>query len=667
MSDFYIDIFSGGQDLLDVDVTVNALSGIQNSTIFTFTESGSELSQVTHRIYLFDNETSSIGVANPTYQWKLTGVRTAYIYLYSSTLNKVFSKEIEFSISQPDGFFADYLAGCEIACAMTKEVTDYNGPLITLLRENDYRTRDFYPNEFGVLDIDEITAWSAETPDNITLYPLDEGENKELGWSMNAYLTTGYTGNLFRLRRGDGVEEDFSPATFSAITDFISGYTLDEITIPVLYNQGSLGSVGDMIQTTVSQQPTLLITGGTYYLNTNYTGTTTRYLNISTQNTVNLAFNNNANMNVFFNMISLPQPSAVPICFAINGPNRYFNHSNAGLVGFGMHVAGNVQSHTGSYDLNSGSYSHSYMARMDAPVGEPRYVMYGTNFDDTIPVLNSFVTTYRPTGNIITPTTSWLIGYTTNGNGFKGLISDAIVTSEKYDLNKYYKIKKYVGDRVGANTYRGDNLLVHTWYNQKDDGVTKGHFFFKQIGQMPKFIVSSPLHNNMPVIYSELTLSGPRYWPGVRTDNYNGNIYPGQYTYVTTSKQVSGSMMFNSITAQNSYSYDTFIRNANAALISSSIGYVGSNKIIRFQVDIPGASGNQRTTSLGTTEVISTNTISSGTAGSTRNMLFNWTPNNSNSTYGYMNSLFSFNGYVPSGDTWTTMYNVLKTKYGTDD
>ena len=163
----------GGVTPLNVNITPNSLTGNQNSTLFSFTESGADLGQVSKRVYVFSDETTS-QTSNPSYTFTKPGNKKVSAYFYSDGLDKVGYAESDLTVFQPSGYTCDLISNCDICAALTKEASAYTGPLVRLLRESDWQTADIPYDSFDTLDVSSATTFlNLPIDDNLSGLPLD--------------------------------------------------------------------------------------------------------------------------------------------------------------------------------------------------------------------------------------------------------------------------------------------------------------------------------------------------------------------------------------------------------------------------------------------------------------------------------------------------------------
>ena len=708
--------YGGGGSPLSVNITPTSLSGNQNSTLFTFTESGSDLSRVSKRVYVFDDESTS-QTANPSYTFTKSGNKKVSAYFYSNDLTKVGYSEANLTVYQPSGYTCDLISSCNTCAALTKEASAYTGPLVRLLRESDWQTADIPYNSFDTLDtVSATTFLNLPVDDNLTGLPLDiMSPTKSLGYSTFRKIRTSYTGDCMTIRRSSdnatlnvGFGNDGYIVT-SAITNFLTGSTTGYCT--TLYNQGTLGSTGDFIQSTQINQPIVDVSSFSYPVLDLSNGSSYRFLSIRTQSNVTSNYTNIGKLNLFFKIKAKPSQTAtqVIIPFAINAGSTYYYGTNSTiLINNGFTYGTNGITHPTNNWVNWTLYTHR--VRLDSNIYDLRYSAFGiNNFDAqrgiTSPLLSKTVTNTQTLGGL-------LLNYNTLVNSFQGWFSELLLDDTDLTHNQFYKIKKNVSitfENIPYSSETRTGLRVMRLYNQKSS--TGEDYIQNSVSNMPEFRINDSLYNR-PVIFSRNTYIGdvltvePRY--GSMCLNVSSStLYNSQHTLIGLYAPVSGNtnnggffggtnnrasaIEYSTLLYHSTYGtsgrFVYYNYNATAAIIAGTnnntiqgLTYPNYQDLkidcYRQIVSTGATPQGLRTFTVGTAFTYSdTSTVAgAGCINTQRSLLFH------RPGVGIDNSLFTlgaFRGYmffemnfgtIPTESNWRQLiYPLLRNKYGTKD
>lgn len=144
--------------LLDIEVTPSTISATQNIDTVSFTESGNDLSIVVSRLYVFDNEGTSL-TTNPSFTFKIPGPKKIYCYFFTIDSLLIGYQVIDITIQQAD-YILDIVPNAERAYSPARLLKgDFLGSLIRAIRVSDSDVKDIYPNNFGVFDKSDYDIW----------------------------------------------------------------------------------------------------------------------------------------------------------------------------------------------------------------------------------------------------------------------------------------------------------------------------------------------------------------------------------------------------------------------------------------------------------------------------------------------------------------------------
>jgi hypothetical protein len=708
--------YGGGENVypLNVSVSPNSLSGNQNSTLFNFTEVGPDLSNVSKRFYVFDDEGYS-NSTNPTFTFSKPGNKKVSTYFYSDLTSKVGYAETNLTVYQPSGYTCDLISNCDLCAALTKESLSYNGPLVRLFRESDWQVADIPYNSFETLDtVSATTFLNLPVDDTLSGLPLDiMSPVKSMGFSTVRKLRTDYTGNAFRVRRSsDNIQQDIGfdvngYVQLSAITNFLTGSTTGFCT--TVYNQGTLGSIGDWVQTSSVNQPIVDVTSFSYPTldTTPWSGSSGIVMNNRNINAVATNYSTTSKFNMF-----LITKSKTPLV------------SNPIVLRFGSGYLSSSYIVQNSYFTTSGFFGGFRMTNTFSPItdwhiltlrnrydytNDRRYFAGGmNNYEIQIPSTSSTSEADQPyTINLYKTVTPYNIGqielgYTnTNVNAYSGWFSELILDDTDLTLNQFYKIKKYMASfqslPYSASTNTG--LRVNRIYNQKQSPTNGNHYIQNCVSNMPEFRITDPTFNR-PTIYSVNTDTGDNKVNNERrvsSITYNGSntIYSNTYTFINlyipaSGSTNSGSMSKNSSNSLQSYWYHNYANtgfnqiqiynnNVSSLLPITSTSTVGSvtggywNNLpnpsnLKINSYRQLVSNGLRIMTLGTGSTTSSATTTNGTINVSKSHLFHL--NGGTTTTAYRGRMFfdmSF-GNIPTTSDWNNLiYPLLKTKYGAVD
>jgi|LauGreDrversion4_2_1035121.scaffolds.fasta_scaffold00419_13 hypothetical protein len=691
----------GGGTPLNVTINPNSLTGNQNSTVFSFTESGPDLAQVSKRVYVFDDESTS-QTANPSYTFTKSGNKKVSAYFYSNDLTKVGYSEANLTVYQPSGYTCDLISNCDICGALTKEASAYTGPLVRLLRESDWQTADIPYNSFETLDtVSATTFLNLSIDDNLTGLPLDiMSPTKSLGYSTFRKLRTSYTGDCMTIRRSSdnailnvGFGNDGYIAT-SAITNFLTGSTTGYCT--TLHNQGTLGSAGDFIQSSQINQPVVDYTSFPYpVLDVSYrpVGTATTYTNlvVRTQSTVTSNYTNVGKLNLFYKIKAKPtQPVTLIIPFTPNASSNYYYYNYAvGSLGtntFNSYGVGNAVVHPTINWVNWTLWSNR--VRMDSDINNLRYgALSMNNFDVQKSISGS--QTFKTTTNTQTFGGVW-INYASTSYSFQGWVSELLIDDTDLTHNQFYKIKKNVSTTFENIPYSSETktgLRVMRIYNQKSPTED---YIQNCVSNMPEFRITDPTFNRPAIFARNTYLNGgdtlgvePRY-SSMILNNSASTPYNSQYTFINLYVPFSGRTSFNNKSGVNDSSgnnlYQTFgnpnivttyynVGN-NAVIIQSTYSNLSPLKIECYrQIINTGATPNGlRTLTIGTGSTSSSTSITNGCVTTERSLLFHTNgAGTAPAAAAYVGHMFfdmSFSS-IPTDSDWNNLiYPLLRNKYG---
>jgi hypothetical protein len=684
--------YGGGGSPLNVNITPTSLTGNQNSTLFTFTESGSDLSQVSKRVYVFSDESTS-QTSNPSYTFTNPGNKKVSAYFYSDTMTKVGYAESNITVYQPSGYTCDLISNCDICAALTKEASEYTGPLVRLLRESDWQTADIPYNSFETLNtVSATTFLNLPIDDNLAGLPLDiMSPTKSLGYSTFRKLRTSYTGNCMTIRRSsDNVTLDvgFGGGGYivtSAITNFLTGSTTGFCT--TLYNQGTLGSAGDFIQSTQVYQPLVDISSFSYPVIDVSNGSSYRNLNLRTQSNVTSNYTNIGKLNLFLKLKAKPTQTATSGIIPLNiGTNGNYTGTNTAIIFAGFNTYGTVNI-TNPLNNWTNWTLWSNRVRMDSDTYNLRYGSLSiNNFDVQKNISGS--QTFKTTTNTQT-LNSLLLNFSNTVYSFQGWISELLIDDTDLTHNQFYKIKKNISTTFENIPYSSETktgLRVMRIYNQKSPTED---YIQNCVSNMPEFRITDPTFNR-PAIFSRNTyVSGgdtlgiePRY-SSMILNNSASTAYNSQYTLLSLYVPFSGRTSFNNKSGVNDSSGHNFYQNYSVAnngttyynvgntgvLISLAYSNISPLKIECYrQIINTGATPNGlRTLTIGTGSTSSSTSIPSGCITAERSLLFH--TNNAGTaaaSAAYVGHMFfdmSFRS-IPSNTDWNNLiYPLLRNKY----
>lgn len=692
----------GGGTPLNITITPNSLTGNQNSTVFSFTESGTDLAQVSKRVYVFDDESTS-QTANPSYTFRKSGNKKVSAYFYSNDLTKVGYSEANLTVYQPSGYTCDLISNCDICGALTKEASAYTGPLVRLLRESDWQTADIPYNSFETLDtVSATTFLNLSIDDNLTGLPLDiMSPTKSLGYSTFRKIRTSYTGDCMTIRRSSdnailnvGFGNDGYIIT-SAITNFLTGSTSGFCT--TLYNQGTLGSGGDAIQSTQVLQPFVDITTYPYpTIDFSVIGSSYPYLRARTSPSIFSNYTNISKFNFLLKLKAKPTQIALsyitPFTFGNNSiylsPNSYsvFLSSTGNFYG-PLGTGGGGVSHP-TYNYTSGWTCYNFRGRMDFPPSDRRYQMFGiNNFDVQKSIFGS--TTFK-TSNLTITNQDILIGGTTSVYNFQGWFSEFICDDTDLSLNQYYKLRKNLSTTFENIPYSSETttgLRVNIIYNQKS---VNEDYIQNCVSNMPQFRITDPVYNRPAIFSTNTYINGgnvlsiePKY-SSMSLNNSASTPYNSQYTLLSLYVPFSGRTSYNNKSGVNDSNGHNFYQNASigtngityynvsnsGVLINSGYSNISPLKIDCYrQIVNTGATPNGlRVLTIGTGSTSASTSITNGCVTAERSLLFHTNgAGTAPSAAAYVGHMFfdmSFNS-IPTDSDWNNViYPLLRNKYG---
>ena len=687
--------YGGGGSPLNVNITPNSLSGNQNSTLFTFTESGLDLSQVSKRVYVFSDESTS-QTSNPSYTFTNPGNKKVSAYFYSDTMSKVGYAESNLTVYQPSGYTCDLISNCDICAALTKEASAYTGPLVRLLRESDWQTTDIPYNSFETLDtVSATTFLNLPVDDNLTGLPLDiMSPTKSLGYSTFRKIRTSYTGNCMTIRRSSdnttlnvGFDVNGYIVT-SAITNFLTGSTTGYCT--TLYNQGTLGSDGDFIQATQVYQPLVDISSFSYPVLDISNGSSYRNLYLRTQSNVTSNYTNISKLNLFFKLKAKPTQTAtgniIPLNIATIGSSIYYYGTNTSISTNGFNTYGSAST-TNPLNNWTNWTLWSNRVRMDSDTYNLRYGSLSiNNFDVQKNIFGS--QTFKTITNTQT-LNSILLNYNNTVYSFQGWVSELLIDDTDLTHNQFYKIKKNVSTTFENIPYSSETktgLRVMRIYNQKSPTED---YIQNCVSNMPEFRITDPVYNRPAIFARNTYLTGgdtlgtePRY-SSMILNNSASTPYNSQYTFLSLYLPFSGRTNFNNKSGVNDSNGHNFYQSAgvgsnsivyynvgnSAALISSNYSNISPLKIDCYrQIINTGATPNGlRTLTIGTGSTSSSTSISNGCVSAERSLLFHtYNAGTAAASAAYVGHMFfdmSFNS-IPSNTDWNNLiYPLLRNKY----
>jgi hypothetical protein len=662
-----------GAELLDITVTPSLTTVTQNVETITFTEGGDDLELVSRRVYVFDTQGFS-SQANPSILFQNSGNKKVWVYFYSDEEELLGYVEIDITVNSSPGYIGDSIADCDYCFGLTRESTLYTGPLIKLFRTSDWKVADIGQDSFQKLNMSEVDAFEALPVDNILSgLPLDGlSATTSTGYSVHRKIRTGYVGNCLRLRRStDNVEQDFGfdsngDLDVSSINTFLGGATGF---VPVLYNQGTLGSASDLIQATLINQPRLdLTTNLRPTIDISNNGSNISLMRARTPLTVSGAYPNLSTFNTFFTLKGKnPQTNSFPIplfwgdstytAITPGAPGiSYFN--NILFTSAGSSIG---KSNDNFYDWNI----FCQRTRLSTPLGDRRYNAMSINERDI--TSGGAISNWRTT-NITTSITNLGLNWGSIANTFQGWFSEWIVDATNLSLNDFYKIKYNLASQwsITSVTSPPNELRVMKLYNQKS--VNENHWYQNTVSNMPNFIKSSSF-SGQPAIYAfqngisgtTTELRNSLMWADVATDVEYDSIY----TNVDVSVAFDGTFrcVLGSLTRSYYYynSLNSMIYYNNSIRDFSSLGYTNTEgqklKVSALRVYTPN--GN-RSLSRGTQT--STVTSSINTAIGPYSGVFARV-GNSIVWEGWLFSFASFRS-IPDPTDWTnTIYPQYRDKY----
>lgn len=692
----------GGGSPLSVNITPTSLTGNQNSTLFTFTESGSDLGQVSKRVYVFSDESTS-QTSNPSYTFTNPGNKKVSAYFYSDTMSKVGYAESNVTVYQPSGYTCDLISNCDICAALTKEASAYTGPLVKLLRESDWQTADIPYNSFETLDtVSATTFLNLPVDDNLTGLPLDiMSPTKSLGYSTFRKIRTSYTGNCMTIRRSSdnatlnvGFDVNGYIIT-SAITSFLTGSTIGYCT--TLYNQGTLGSAGDFIQSTQVNQPVVDYTSFSYPVldvSNRPVGTATTYTNlvIRTQSTVTSNYTSVGKLNLFYKIKAKPTQTATGLIIPLSlnaGTNYYYGSTSSFSTNVFNAYGTNSVPHPTNNWVNWTLWSNR--VRMDSDINNLRYgALNINNFDVQKNIFGS--QTFKTTTN--TQTLGYIcINYYSTVYSFQGWFSELLIDDTDLTHNQFYKIKKNISTTFENIPYSSETktgLRVMRIYNQKS---TTEDYIQNCVSNMPEFRITDPTFNRPAIFARNTYLNGgdtlgvePRY-SSMILNNSTSTPYNSQYTFLSLYVPFSGRTGFNNKSGVNDSNGNNFYQNAgvgsygityfnvnnSAVLIGLNYSNISPLKIDCYrQIINTGTTPNGlRTLTIGTGSTSSSTSITNGCVTAERSLLFHtYNAGAASAAAAYVGHMFfdmSF-GSIPSNTDWNNLiYPLLKNKYGTSN
>ena len=679
--------FNGGGIIpMNVALLPNSFTGNQNSTSFTFTEIGSDVPLISRRVYTFSNEGFS-QTSNPSFVFASPGVRKVSAYFYSDSTSKVGYAETNVTVFQPTGYTCDLISACTICAALTKESSAYTGPLVRLLRESDWQTADIPYNSFDTLDTASATTFLSLPVDNtLSGLPLDiMSATKSMGYSTMRKLRTSYTGNCMTIRRSsDNVTTDigFNPSGFvevSAITSFLTGSTTGFCT--TLYNQGTLGSAGDWIQSTQVNQPVVDVTSFGYpTIDMSDVAGTYRGLGARTQLTVTSNYTNISKINLLFKLkAKVVQTVASPISLRFTG-SLYMIYQTGAPSNFTLNgFFGSVTASNGFADGRNWSI-YTQRVRMDSSTFDRRYIMMGLDsLDGQSPIANSATYKISPVSATIN---SWGLNWTSLANSFQGWFSELIIDDTDLSLNQFYKIKKYMAENQSIN-YSAETrtgLRVQKIYNQKS--TTGEDYIQNSISNMPEFIINNPNYSNRPSIFSRNTLIGdvatlePRISSLTLNNSGNAVVYSNQYTLISLYRADSGTTLtFNTKSSSNAQTQTLYFNRTGSATglqwyNNSNNNIIGSisfgTNLGRFSIDSyrQVVSNGLRWYSWGTNTFSASTAFAGGTLNTPRTLLFHQFASPTNAWRGDWFFDMSFEAIPTESDYSNLIYPPLRDKYG---
>jgi hypothetical protein len=684
--------YGGGGSPLNVNITPTSLTGNQNSTLFTFTESGSDLSQVSKRVYVFSDESTS-QTSNPSYTFTNPGNKKVSAYFYSDAMTKVGYAESNITVYQPSGYTCDLISNCDICAALTKEASAYTGPLVRLLRESDWQTADIPYNSFETLNtVSATTFLNLPIDDNLAGLPLDiMSPTKSLGYSTFRKIRTSYTGDCMTIRRSsDNVTlnvgfDNTGYIVTSAITSFLTGSTTGYCT--TLYNQGTLGSAGDFIQTTQVYQPLVDISSFSYPVIDLSNGSSYRNLNLRTQSNVTSNYTNIGKLNLFLKLKAKPTQTATGSIIPLNiATNIYYYGTNTSINFLGFNTYGTVSTINPLNNWTNWTL-WSNRVRMDSDTYNLRYGSLSiNNFDVQKNISGS--QTFKTTTNTQT-LNSLLLNFPNTVYTFQGWISELLIDDTDLTHNQFYKIKKNVSTTFENIPYSSETktgLRVMKIYNQKS---STEDYIQNCVSNMPEFRITDSVYNRPSIFARNTYLTGgdtlgiePRY-SSMILNNTTSTPYTSQYTFLSLYVPFSGRTSFNNKSGVNDSGGHNFYQNQGVStngifyfnvgnagvLMSSSYSNASPLKIDCYrQIINTGATPNGlRTLTIGTGSTSLSTSITNGCVTAERSLLFHTlnsgTAAASAAYVGHMFFDMSFSS-IPSNTDWDNLiYPLLRNKY----
>jgi hypothetical protein len=144
--------------LLDINVIPSLFTATQNKESISFTESGIDLNLVVNRLYIFDDEGTSL-LENPNFVFKKPGNKKIFCYFFSNDSLLIGYKLIFIDILQAE-YILDIIPNAERAYSPSRLLKEnFNGALLRAVRNSDSDIRDIFPNNFGVFDKLDYDNW----------------------------------------------------------------------------------------------------------------------------------------------------------------------------------------------------------------------------------------------------------------------------------------------------------------------------------------------------------------------------------------------------------------------------------------------------------------------------------------------------------------------------
>jgi hypothetical protein len=697
--------YGGGENVypLNVSVSPNSLSGNQNSTLFSFTEVGPDLTNVSKRFYVFDDEGYS-NSTNPTFTFSKPGNKKVSTYFYSDNTSKVGYSETNLTVYQPSGYTCDLISNCDLCAALTRESLSYNGPLVRLFRESDWQVADIPYNSFETLDtVSATTFLNLPVDDTLSGLPLDiMSPVKSLGYSVVRKLRTSYNGNAFRVRRSsDNVEQDIGfdsngYVQLSAVTNFLTGSTTGFCT--TVYNQGTLGVDGDWVQSTQTIQPIVDVTSFSYpaldVSNRVISSASTVATSMINRNSSTIASNYSTTLKLNHFLISKMKPTQVsPSPVIIKFSNLRINASSPTSCIITTPTTTLISRCLVSTQITNGVINDTTQwnlftnrTRLDSTT-DRRYVSLGaanTELQDQAYILSLYKT---PTISSPISQVGLCWGNSTiTIDSYQGWFTEFIMDDTDLSLNQFYKIKKYMASfqslPYSASTNTG--LRLNRIYNQKQSSTNGNHYVQNSVSNMPEFRITDPTYNR-PSIYSVNTDTGDNIVNNERrvsSITYNGadTIYNNTYTFINLYVPASGSTNAGFMSKNSSNSVNSYWYHNNVSGLGQLYVYNNTTQNMVTWSNLPNptklkinsyrqlVSNGLRIMTLGTGSTTSSTSLSNGTLNVSKSHFFHLNGGTTTTAYrGHMFFDMSF-GNIPTTTDWNNLiYPLLKTKYGTAD